>query len=144
MDISHTNYQKSTLNNSLGNEPKIDGAIIYSHIKLINVASQPYLSQAERKYKYHQMKDLIFIYILPALVPKVSKKDWAERYFKIKHHISDIPRIEANLDYFQFLLEEAMILINTILYNNNYYMLEDFTDSEYMEMKRMGGVTLGR
>ena len=142
MNISSSNFQKSTLNNSLGNSPKVDGAIIYSHIKLINIASQPYLTQRERKYKYHQMKDLIFTYILPALVPKVSRMDWAERYFKIKRHISDIPRIEANLDYFAFLLEEAMILIDVILYSNNYYMLETLTDTDFERMVAEGGVEI--
>ncbi len=142
MNITGTNYHKSTLNNSLGNEPKIDGAIIYSHIKLINVASQPYNTESERKYKYHQMKDLIFIYILPALIPKIYDNKTAERYFKIKRYISDIPKIEANLNYFQFLLEESMLLVDTMLYNNNYYLLEDITDEEFTRMRAIGGVEL--
>jgi hypothetical protein len=137
------NGTRSKLNNSIGNDPKIDGAIIYSHIKLINIASQPYLTQMERKYKYYQMKDLIFIYIIPALVPKVTRMDWAERYFKIKKHIEEKQKIESNLDYFQFLLEEAMILTDTILYSNNYYMLEDISDADFEEMRRMGDVELG-
>lgn len=144
MDISNTNYHKSTLNNSLGNDPKIDGAIIYANIKLINIASQPAQSYSERKFKYQQMKDLIFMYLLPALVPKVTDKDAAERYFKIKHAISEINKIEANLDYYQFVLEEAMLLITTILYNNNYYMLEDFTDTDIMNLQKIGEMTLER
>jgi len=144
MDISNTNYHKSTLNNSLGNDPKIDGAIIYAHIKLINVLSQPYLTQSERKFKYHQAKDLIFIYLFPALIPKVSRTHIAERYFKIKNHISQIGKIENNLDYFQFLLEESMILLDVILYENNYYMLEDFTDEQFSQMQKEGVVTLAR
>jgi len=143
MDITGTNFHKSTLNNSLGNTPKVDGAIIYSLIKLTNVASQPYSSHTERKYKYLQMKDLIFMHILPFLVPKVSRDDWAERYFKIKNAISNSEKVLGNLDYFGFLLEEAMILVDTILYSNNYYMLEDFSDREFEEMVEQGGVTVG-
>jgi len=140
MDIQSTNFQRSTLNNSLGNSPKIDGAIIYSHIKLINIASQPAQTESERKYKYYQMKDLIFVYLLPALIPKVSRQDWAERYFKIKKAITQKDKLEANLDYFQFLLEEAMILTDTILYSNNYYMLDNLSDTDFEEMRRTGVV----
>jgi hypothetical protein len=143
MDITKTDFHQSTLNNSLGNSPKVDGVIIYSLIKLSNVAAQPYYTQTERKQKYQQMKDMIFIHILPFLIPKVSRQDWAERYFKIRHAINENEKIHANLDYFAFLLEEAMVLIDTILYSNNYYMLEDFTDSDYDRMVEEGGVTIG-
>lgn len=144
MDISKTNYHKSTLNNSLGNDPKIDGAIIYANIKLINIASQPAYTYSERKFKYQQMKDLIFIYLLPALVPKVTYDDAAERYFKIKKAMADINKLESNLDYYQFMLEETMNLITIIMYNNNYYMIEDFTDTDIVNLSKMGEMKLVR
>lgn len=143
MDITNTNFHKSTLNNSLGNSPKIDGAIIYSNIKLINIASQPAQSYTERKYKYQQMKDLIFTYLLPALIPKVSRQDWATRFFELRTAISDIPKIEGNLDYYQFLLEESMQLVFVILYSNNYYLMESLSDEEFTQMLNEGGVTIG-
>lgn len=143
MNIEGTEFQRNTLNNSLGNSPKVDGVIIYSLIKLTNVVSQPYESQTTRLYKYHQMKDLILTHIFPALIPKVNRDTWAKRYFKVTKHLNEIEKIEANLDYFNFLLQEAMILAYTILYSNNYYMLEDFSDADYEEMIAQGGVTLG-
>ena len=144
MDIQNTNYHKSTLNNSLGNDPKIDGAIIYAHIKLTNIASQPAQSYSERKFKYQQMNDLIFIVLLPSLVPKVTQQDAAERYFKIKRAMAEVNKIESNLDYYKFVLEEAMLLITTILYNNNYYMLEDFTDTDLYNLSKLGEMQLVR
>jgi len=142
MNITGTDFHKNTLNNSLGNSPKVDGVIIYSLIKLTNIVSQPYGSQAERRYKYFQMKDLILTHIFPALIPKVSNDTWAKRYFKVTNHLNETERLYANLDYFDFLLQEAMILAYTILYSNNYYMLEDFSDRDFEEMIAQGGVTI--
>lgn len=142
MDITTTDFHKSTLNNSLGNSPKVDGVIIYALIKFTNITAQPASTIQERKYKYHQMKDIILTHIFPALIPKVSKKSWAERYFKIINALNNVEKLEHNLDYYQFMLQEAMILIYTILYTNNYYMLEDFTDTDYNEMLEQGGVKI--
>jgi hypothetical protein len=143
MDITNTSFHQSTLNNSLGTSPKVDGVIIYALIKYTNISAQPASTYQERKYKYHQMKDIILTHIFPALIPKVSKKSWADRYFKIINAFNNTDKLEANLDYYQFIIQEAMILIYTILYSNNYYMLEDFSDREYMEMVEQGGVTIG-
>ena len=143
MNITGTSFQKNTLNNSLGNSPKVDGVIIYSLIKLTNVVAQPYGSQSERRYKYLQMKDLILTHLFPAIIPKVSNKTWADRYFKVINHLNETEKLHANLDYFDFLLQEAMVLAYTILYSNNYYMLEDYSDREFEEMVAQGGVEVG-
>lgn len=127
-------------NNALKENLKVDSAIIYSLIKMATIAAQPYNTQTERKYKYYQMKDLIFIQIFPAIIPKVTDKSIAEKYFKIKKHINNIPRIEQNLDFFEFLLEESMILADTILFNSNYYLMENFTDQDYEDMLSKGEV----
>lgn len=133
----------ATYNNALKDNPKVDSAIIYTLIKLTNVASQPYDTQTERKYKYYQMKDLIFIQLFPAIIPKVTDKKIAEKYFKLKRQINNTPKIETNLDFFAYLLEESMLLADTILFNSNYYLMENFTDHDYELMMEQGGVTIG-
>jgi len=143
MDIANTNFQKNTLNNSLGTSPKVDGVIIYALIKYTNIISQPYTTVTERKYKYYQMRDMILNHIFPALTPKISKKTWAERYFKITDALTEINKLESNLEYFALILQEAMTLAYTILYSNNYYMMEDLSDSDYEEMVEQGGVVIG-
>lgn len=133
-----------TFNNALKENFKVDSAIIYSLIKLTNVAAQPYNTQTERKYKYYQMKDLIFIQILPAIIPKVTDKKLAEKYHRIKKQLDNIPKIESDLDFFSYMLEESMLLVDTILFNSNYYLMENFTDKDYETMALDGGVTLER
>lgn len=132
-----------TFNNALKENLKVDSAIIYSLIKLTNVAGQPYNTQTERKYKYYQMKDLIFIQIFPAIIPKVTDRKIAEKYYQLKKHINNIPRIESNLNYFAFLLEESMLIVDTILFNSNYYLMDSLTDRDYEIMTTTGEVTIG-
>ena len=143
MDIAGTNLHKSTLNNSLGNSPKIDAVIIYAYLKYTNVVAQPCNTETERKYKYKQMRDILMLHIFPAIIPKVSKPSWAERYFKVKRAMDEISKLESNLEYFAMVLQEASMLAYTILYSNNYYMMEDLTDADYEEMVAQGGVTIG-
>ena len=137
-------FQKqNNFNNSLGNSPKVDGVIIYSLMKLTNAASQPYSNQTERKYKYYLMRDIITTSINPYLVPKISKEKVASRYMSLVKKLEEVEKIESNLEYFNFLLVEMMQLITTVLYSNNYYMLEDYNDAEYVEALSYGAVTSG-
>ncbi len=133
----------STYNNSLGNDAKVDGVIIYSLIKLTNISSQPYINQTERKYKYHQMRDLITTTLTPFLVPKVSKDAWAKRYFTLMQELQNVNKLEQNLDYFRYVLSEFMQLMTAILYSNNYYMLENYTDQDYVRIMNEGGEVVG-
>lgn len=130
-------------NNSLGNSPKVDGVIIYSLMKLTNAAAQPYNTQTERKYKYYLMRDIITTTINPYLVPKISKEKWASRYKTLMKKLEEVEKLESNLEYFNYILVEMMQLITTVLYSNNYYMLEDYNDEEYMEALTYGAVTSG-
>ena len=132
----------NTFNNALKDNPKVDSAIIFSLIKLTNVAGQPYQNEIQRKYKYYQMKDLIFIQIFPAIIPKVTDKKIANKYWNLRRHLTNIPRIERNLDFFAYLLEESMLLVDTILFNSNYYLMETFTDQDYETMSNQGATII--
>ena len=139
MAISGTNFKRNTLNNSIGNEPKVDQAIVDTLFEYTRIVSKPYSSQTDRYYKYEQAKDLMLMAIVPYITPKVYKEDWARRFFKLTRSLKDSQKLSANLDYYQFLLSEAMMFVTIVLYSNNYYMLEDLSDKEYQEMIARGG-----
>jgi hypothetical protein len=131
---------QTNFNNTLGSTPKVDGVIIYALMKLTNISAQPYENQTTRKYKYHQMRDIMLTTITPFLVPKVSRKEWAIRYFILTKKLEETYKLESNLDYYYFILSKFMELLTTILYSNNYYMLENFSDTDYKELMSTGGV----
>jgi hypothetical protein len=133
----------STFNNSLGSTPKVDPVIIYALMKLTNISAEPYSNQTERKYKYYQMRDMIQTTITPFLVPKVSRHEWARRYFILTKRLEESTKLEQNLDYFQYILGQYMQLLSVILYSNNYYLLENFTDTDYKELMASGGEVHG-
>jgi hypothetical protein len=135
--------QKQNYNNAMGTTPKVDAVIIYSLMKLTNVASQPYLNQTERKYKYYQMRDLMISTIAPYLIPKVNKDKWAKRYYTLVTKLEETQKIEYNLNYFNYLITEMMQLLTTILYSTNYYMMEDYNDAEYEQIIESGGEVYG-
>lgn len=135
--------QNKTYNNALGTTPKVDAVIIYSLMKLTNVSSQPYTTQTERKYKYYVMRDIINTTITPYLVPKINKEKWAKRYITLTKKLEETDKIEYNLEYFNYLLTEIMQLITTILYSTNYYMMEDYNDTEFEQIMETGGEIYG-
>lgn len=135
--------QNKTYNNALSTTPKVDAVIIYSLMKLTNVSSQPYTTQTERKYKYYVMRDIINTTITPYLVPKINKEKWAKRYITLTKKLEETDKIEYNLEYFNYLLTEIMQLITTILYSTNYYMMEDYNDTEFEQIMETGGEIYG-
>lgn len=135
--------QNKTYNNALGTTPKVDAVIIYSLMKLTNVSSQPYNTQTERKYKYYVMRDIINTTITPYLVPKINKEKWAKRYMTLTKKLEETDKLEYNLEYFNYLLTEIMQLITTILYSTNYYMMEDYNDTEFEQIMETGGEIYG-
>jgi len=111
--------------------PKVDGIIIYILAKWATLCSTPYKSSQERRYKYLAMRDAICTGIDPLLVPKITDKAWAKRYFEVMRKLKKPGISDGNLDYFQDVLQEAMQLFTTILYSNGYYELRIITDKDY-------------
>jgi len=139
MDIANTNFQKSTLNNSLGNSPKVDGVIIYTLIRLTDKIIAKYSTNLERRLQYTQVNDIIQLLVFPYLIPKVYRDEWVRSYYKINDALNQTARLNSNLEYYKLVLKDAMELATTILYSNNYYLMEDLSDGNYEELLKQKG-----
>ena len=89
------------------------------------------------------MRDIINTTITPYLVPKINKEKWAKRYMTLTKKLEETDKLEYNLEYFNYLLTEIMQLITTILYSTNYYMMEDYNDTEFEQIMETGGEIYG-
>ena len=122
--------------------PKVDYAIVNALTRLTNLAAQSYNTQAERKYKYYAMQDLIFTIIDPLLMPKVDEPEWRDRYHQLMNDLKHQDRLESSPRYFRDVLQKLMQLYGVVLFSSGYYLIESLNDEQYMKMAERGGISV--
>jgi len=143
-DTPHfSSYIKQPQIGAAESTPKVDMVIIFALNRLVVIGSQPYDTETQRMYKYHQMRDLIQTVIDPLIVPKINNPkypEWTQKYLEYMYDLKRIDRLEQNLEYYSDTLQKMMRLIATVLYTNGYYFTESINNRQYMDMMASGGI----